>query len=109
MSFVSTEFIIFALLVIPIFFMLGQKRRWLLLLVASYCFYAYWMPSYLLLILFSTLVDYLVALALQSTAAERVLRRRILLVAVFWRTSACCSFSSTPISSAKLRSRWRRR
>jgi len=79
MSFVSTEFIIFALLVIPIFFMLGQRRRWLLLLVASYCFYAYWMPSYLILILFSTLVDYLAALALHSTAAERTTRRRALL------------------------------
>ena len=52
MSFVSLEFIIFAALVVPLFFWMRQNLRWLLLLGASYLFYAYWQPIYLLLILF---------------------------------------------------------
>ena len=79
MSFVSIEFIIFAALVIPLFFWFRQNVRWLLLLAASYLFYAYWQPSYILLILFSTLVDYIVALALDGTAADKTSRRKFLL------------------------------
>ena len=78
MSFVSTEFVVFAALVIPMFFRMRQSLRWLLLLSASYCFYAYWQPSYILLILFSTLLDYFVALALDSTPAENTSRRKLL-------------------------------
>lgn len=78
MSFVSLEFIVFASLVIPLFFWLRQNLRWLLLLGASYLFYAYWQPSYILLILFSTAVDYLVALALDATDPEETARRKLL-------------------------------
>ena len=78
MSFVSIEFIAFAALVIPLFFWMRQNLRWLLLLGASYVFYAYWQPSYVLLILFSTLVDYVVALALEGTATENTWRRKLL-------------------------------
>lgn len=79
MSFVSTEFILFAAIVVPLFFMVRKRLRWALLLVASYIFYAYWQPSYVLLILFSTLVDYFVALAMNGAARERPSPRRLLL------------------------------
>ncbi len=78
MSFTSTEFIIFALVVIPLFFLMRQNLRWLLLLAASYLFYAYWQPTYILLILFSTVVDYVVALALDGKRPHTASRRKLL-------------------------------
>ena len=79
MSFISAEFILFAVLIFSAYFLIAQRWRWLFLLLASYYFYAFWQPSYLLLIVFSTLVDYLVGLALGSTSATKVYRRRLLL------------------------------
>ena len=79
MSFVSTEFIVFALVVIPLFFRTPQRWRWLVLLVASYIFYSFWKSEFLLLIVFSTAVDYFVALRIHNTPTEHVSRRRLLL------------------------------
>ena len=79
MSFISTEFIVFATLIIVVFFVTTQRLRWLLLLVSSYYFYAFWNPGYLLLIVFSTLVDYFVALGLSHVEVEKIARRRLLL------------------------------
>ena len=79
MSFISTEFIVFVTIVVVVFFRTTQRLRWLLLLLSSYYFYAFWNPSYLLLIIFSTLVDYLVALGIYHSDRERRARRRILL------------------------------
>ena len=79
MSFISTEFIVFVTIVVVVYFRTTQRLRWLLLLLSSYYFYAFWNPSYLLLIIFSTLVDYFVALGIDNTKVERRARRRILL------------------------------
>ena len=79
MSFISAEFVLFAVLIFSAYFLIAQRWRWLFLLLASYYFYAFWQPSYLLLIIFSTLVDYLVGLALGNTCATKVYRRRLLL------------------------------
>ena len=67
MSFVSTEFIVFALVVIPLYFFVAQRWRLFVLLAASYIFYAGWRAPYLLLIVFSTLIDYLAALGIHRT------------------------------------------
>lgn len=58
MSFISPEFVIFAALVLPLFFGTGQRWRWLFLLAASYFFYAYGGVQYLPLIVLVTLVNY---------------------------------------------------
>ncbi|MCY4021564.1 MAG: hypothetical protein OXG39_19350 [Chloroflexi bacterium] len=79
MSFVSTEFIVFALIVIPLYFLVAQRWRLIVLLVASYVFYAGWRAPYLLLIVFSTLVDYLAALGIHRRPQEQASRRRLLL------------------------------
>lgn len=80
MSFVSTEFIVFALIVIPVYFIIAQRWRLVMLLAASYIFYAGWRAPYLLLIVFSTLVDYFAALGIQRMPKELVSRRRLLLL-----------------------------
>lgn len=58
MLFNSLEFIIFFLIVTPLYFVVAHRFRWLLLLLASYVFYMSWRPEYILLIAGSTLVDY---------------------------------------------------
>lgn len=58
MTFTSIEYAIFLPLVVLLYFLMSNKYRWALLLVASYLFYAYWNASLLILIVISTIVDY---------------------------------------------------
>jgi alginate O-acetyltransferase complex protein AlgI len=64
MWFNSIDFLWFILIVLPIYYALGAIRtgrglpRVLFLLVASYFFYMYWNPVYILLIVASTVLDY---------------------------------------------------
>ena len=64
MLFHTWPFLIFLLIVIPVFFALRKTRLWLpWLTVASYFFYGWWNPYYLFLVVYSTLLDFcLVAL-----------------------------------------------
>jgi D-alanyl-lipoteichoic acid acyltransferase DltB (MBOAT superfamily) len=57
-------FLVFLLVVLPVFFALRRTRLWLpWLTVASYFFYGWWNPYYLSLVLYSTVLDFcLVAL-----------------------------------------------
>lgn len=58
MSFISPDYVLFFALVVPLYFALPQQRRWVLLLAASYVFYALGIAHYLPLLMFSTAVDY---------------------------------------------------
>jgi D-alanyl-lipoteichoic acid acyltransferase DltB (MBOAT superfamily) len=71
MLFNSIDFVVFFALVFALFWSIPQKFRWVLLLAASYFFYMSWEPAYLLLILFSTTVDYFVCLNLTSSKEEK--------------------------------------
>ena len=68
MWFNSIDFLWFILIVLPIYYALGAIRtgrglpRVLFLLVSSYFFYMYWNPVYILLIVTSTVLDYLCGL-----------------------------------------------
>lgn len=62
MLFNSIDFVFFFVIVFTLFYCVNHKFRWILLLATSYFFYAYWEPYYLIIILFSTLVDYIVGL-----------------------------------------------
>ncbi len=64
MLFHTWPFFVFLLVVLPVFFALRKTRLWLpWLTVASYFFYGWWNPYYLLLVLYSTVLDFsLVAL-----------------------------------------------
>jgi D-alanyl-lipoteichoic acid acyltransferase DltB (MBOAT superfamily) len=60
MLFHTWPFLVFMLVVLPVFFALRGTRLWIpWLLAASYFFYAWWNPYYLLLVIYSTLLDYL--------------------------------------------------
>lgn len=58
MLFNSLEYVVFLPLVVVAYFALPHRFRWVLLLSASYYFYACWKAEYLLLIIFSTTIDY---------------------------------------------------
>src|SRR5204863_3447643 len=64
MLFHTWPFLVFLLVVLPVFFALRRTRLWLpWLTVASYFFYGWWNPYYLFLVVYSTLLDFcLVAL-----------------------------------------------
>ena len=64
MLFHTWPFLIFLLIILPVFYALRKTRLWLpWLTVASYFFYGWWNPYYLLLVAYSTLLDFgLVAL-----------------------------------------------
>lgn len=71
MLFNSFEFLVFFPVVVLFYFAMPHRYRWLLLLVASYYFYACWKVEYVVLIAFSTLVDYYVGLRLETTQERR--------------------------------------
>src|ERR1044072_7512338 len=58
MLFNSLDFLLFFVPVLILFYLIPGRMRWMLLLLASYFFYAGWKVEYLLLILFSTTVDF---------------------------------------------------
>lgn len=78
MPFHSIQYLFFLPVVILVNRILPPKWRWPWLLAASYFFYAAWRPAYLLLIVVSTLVDYVAALRI--AAATRPSTRRAWLI-----------------------------
>jgi alginate O-acetyltransferase complex protein AlgI len=67
MLFNSVEFFLFFPIVFSIYFIVNPKWRAILLLLSSYFFYMSWKPEYVLLIIFSTIVDYLVAIQIHKS------------------------------------------
>jgi alginate O-acetyltransferase complex protein AlgI len=59
MLFNSFEFLIFFPLVVLLYFLFSNRFRWILLLVASYSFYMFWRVEYALILVISTLIDYI--------------------------------------------------
>ena len=64
MLFQSFDFLLYFPLVAGIYFLLPVKFRWIWVLLASYGFYMFWNPWYILLLIGSTLTDYAAALAI---------------------------------------------
>ncbi len=85
MSFISFAFAVFYLLVLAVRWLpmprgdYATTVRIFALLLLSWLFYAWHVPWYLLLILFSTAVDYVAGLIMSTTPAENARRRRLVL------------------------------
>lgn len=75
MLFDSLPFILFLPIILVMFWAIPHKYRWMLLLVASYFFYGSWRAEFLILIVYSTCVDYLAAI--QIDKAKDLLKKRI--------------------------------
>jgi D-alanyl-lipoteichoic acid acyltransferase DltB (MBOAT superfamily) len=71
----SFEYALFLPLVLVVYWRLRHRGQLVLLLIASYLFYAFWDPRFLALMAFSTLVDFTVGRVLDRTDEEG--RRRL--------------------------------
>jgi alginate O-acetyltransferase complex protein AlgI len=78
-------YFLFLTLVVIVYWRLGWRRQNVFLLFASYFFYGWWDWRFLLLMIFSTTVDYFIAQKIADEAPGR--RRRILLI-----VSLCINF-----------------
>ena len=74
MRFNSLDYLWFALVVVGLYFVVPPRFRKPWLLVFSLGFYMYWNPIFILLILYSTTIDYFVALRLGRTEDPRARR-----------------------------------
>jgi len=82
MLFTSLDFLAFLSIVLALYFSTPQRFRWILLLVASYYFYACWKVEYVFLLAGTTLVDYFAGLQMGKTE-EKSKRKKYLLMSVF--------------------------
>ena len=70
MVFNSFSFLLFFPIVLILYRVLPKTARWVMLLLASYYFYMSWQPDLIYLILFTTVVSYLCALAIEKTSKK---------------------------------------
>tara|TARA_B110000285_G_C15133439_1_gene625211 strand:- start:818 stop:2260 length:1443 start_codon:yes stop_codon:yes gene_type:complete len=91
MLFNSLHYLLFFPALVVVYFIIAPKWRTYLLLAASYYFYMCWKPEYVVLILGSTIVDYLVAIKIHKSE-EKSLRRRWLLVSLISNLSVLFLF-----------------
>ena len=72
MLFNSLQFIFFFPIVVAAYFAMKPKYRWILLLLASYYFYMCWNYKYIVLIIFSTVIDYFAGILLYKTSKQKL-------------------------------------
>lgn len=71
MLFNSFEFLIFILVVAPLYFALPQRVRWSWLLVTSCFFYMAFIPVYVLILFFTIIVDYWAGIWIEAAQGRR--------------------------------------
>lgn len=112
MSFISPEYVVFFCVVLPLFFIIKHRFRWILLLGVSYFFYAYGNIQYVPLIAFSTVVDYIAARMIYRHDEDELQRKLWLTASIlvnlgvlftfkyfnFFNESAAQAFGYTPIT-----------
>lgn len=91
MSFVSWEFLLLFVVVVPLYFTTPHPWRWAVLLVTSYIFYAASNGVYLVLILVTTTGDFLIASAI-ARARRPGLRTALLASSLFLNLSLVFAF-----------------
>ena len=100
MSFVSFAFLGLYLVALAARALIGRSKQGsaylATLLVLSLLFYGWHVPSYLVLLLFSTVVDYVIGLRLAAVPMERVgLRRLLLTLSMVTNLGLLCVFKYT--------------
>ena len=71
MLFNSFQFLIFFPLVTLIYFLLPHKWRWLHLLVASCIFYTAFIPVYILILIFTIIIDYIAGILIENADGDK--------------------------------------
>ena len=83
MLFNSFNFIIFFILVTTFYFILPNKFRWFLLLVASLIFYMAWNPFLIILIMLTIVTNYIASLKLAKSDNRKFRKQMLALCMVF--------------------------
>lgn len=85
MNFNTIDFFLFYAIIFVCFYLLKAKYRIYLLLVASYYFYLTWSPEFIILVLFSTLIDFFIGKKIYLSQNKK---------AIFWlRMSILCNLA----------------
>ena len=71
MLFNSLHFLIFFPIIVGLYFSIAHKYRWIILLIGSYYFYMSWKPEYVILIMISTLVDYIAGIQISRSKTQK--------------------------------------
>src|SRR6187397_813566 len=96
MLFNSFQYWIFFFIVAALFYSVPFRFGKILLLLASYVFYMWWDPRFIVLILTSTIVDYYLGIFLETATGRR---RKLLLVVSLVVNLESLDSSSITISS----------
>ncbi len=91
MLFNSLDFLVFFPIVVAIYFVIPQKFRWILLLIASYYFYMSWNAKYIILIVFSTVIDYFAGLYMPRIKSQSK-KKMLLSLSLFTNLGLLFSF-----------------
>lgn len=83
MLFNSIEFLIFFPVTVIVYFLLPYKVRKYFLLAASCYFYMSFIPKYMLILLFTTVVDYSGALLIEKFRDRPRIKRTVFLIGIF--------------------------
>src|SRR5436190_587858 len=80
MLFHTWVFAIFFLIVFPVYLLVKHNNRWMnvWLMIASYVFYGWWNPSYLLLLFGTSAIDYLMVVFMERSTSKK--RRKLWLI-----------------------------
>ena len=79
MLFNSFDFLVFLIIVFTLFWIVSNNKKWILLLISSYVFYMYWNPIYILLLLFTTVLDFYISLYLTSNDNPKKSKKGLIL------------------------------
>jgi alginate O-acetyltransferase complex protein AlgI len=71
MLFNSLQFLVFFPVVTLIYFLLPHTWRWLHLLIASCIFYMYFIPIYILILIFTIIIDYIAGIMIENASGRR--------------------------------------
>lgn len=71
MVFTTLKFVVFMVIVFFLYYAIPKNKQWWLLLIASYVFYGFASPVYLVFLLFTTVVTYVGSIAIDSNYEKR--------------------------------------
>jgi alginate O-acetyltransferase complex protein AlgI len=91
MSFDTLQFLLFFLIVYPLYWLLPHRARIPFLLLGSYYFYCHVRIIYLPIIIFSTLLDFWVGKKIEGSATKKQ-KKRYLHISLFANFSILCFF-----------------
>lgn len=90
MLFNSFNFFIFFIIVTTLYFVIPHKYRWFLLLTASCFFYMFFIPIYILILIFTIIIDYCAGILIENAKGKR--RKQFLLMSLIANIGVLSAF-----------------